>query len=175
MDPTHIHLMLNHVPVLGVTFGFLLLAYAVFRKNLDLQKVGLFVLVITGLISIAVYLTGEPAEETVENLAGVSKEIIEEHEEAALIAFIGALLLGAVSLGGLLAFRRSNTLARNLVMVSLFGSLIVSGLMMWTANLGGQIRHSEIRSATAALNGGTIEDQRDIPSDRKKRGEDEDD
>ena len=28
MDWTHIHLLLNHVPVLGVIFGFLLLAYA---------------------------------------------------------------------------------------------------------------------------------------------------
>ena len=37
----------------------------------------------------------------------------------------------------------------------LVASLIVSGLMAWTANLGGQIRHTEIRAdnSPAAVTG----------------------
>jgi hypothetical protein len=163
------------VPVIGIGLGFLLLAYAVLRKNLDLQKVSLFLLVITGLVAVAVYLTGEPAEETVEHLAGVSEAIIEKHEEAALVALIGATVLGAVSLGGLLAFRRSKAVAKTLVTVALFGSLIASGLMAWTANLGGQIRHSEIRAAAATLNEDTKKDQKAVAPDSKKQEHDEDD
>ena len=116
-----------------------------------------------------------PAEETVEHLAGVSEAIIEQHEGAALTALIGATLLGAVSLGGLLAFRRSKTVAKTLVTVALFGSLVVSGLMAWTANLGGQIRHSEIRAAAATLNEDTKKDQKAIAPDSKNREHDEDD
>lgn len=56
MDLTHAHLILNHVPVIGIAFGFLLLSYAVLKKNQDLQKVSLFILVVTGLVSVAVYL-----------------------------------------------------------------------------------------------------------------------
>ncbi len=149
MDWTHIHLLLNHVPVLGVIFGFLLLAYAFIKKDRGLQQVSLSVFVITALLSVAVYLTGEPAEETVEHLPGVSEMSIERHEEAALIAMVGAAALGAIALGGILASRWSKAIAKTLVAVALLGSLIVSGMMAWTANLGGQIRHSEIRSATS--------------------------
>ena len=32
MDPAHLHLMLNHIPVLGTAFGMALIAWALFRK-----------------------------------------------------------------------------------------------------------------------------------------------
>lgn len=175
MDWTHIHLLLNHAPVLGVIFGFLLLAYALIKKNQDLRQVSLSIFVITGLLSVAVYLTGEPAEETVEHLAGVSETIIESHEEAALVAMVGATSLGAIALGGLLASRWSRAIAKTVAAVALFGSLIVSGMMAWTANLGGQIRHSEIRSATSQMNEKSTNDaqkNRQSDDEREKREDD---
>lgn len=169
MDLTHIHLLLNHVPVLGVIFGFLLLAYALIKKSRDLRQASLSIFVFTGLISVVVYLTGEPAEETVEHLAGVSETMIESHEEAALLAMVGATSLGAIALGGLLASRWSKAIAKPLVAAALLGSLIVSGLLAWTANLGGQIRHSEIRSAPSQVNEkSTKDDQNNRRSDDER-------
>ena len=175
MDWTHIHLLLNHVPVLGVIFGFLLLAYAFIKKDRGLQQVSLLVFVITALLSVAVYLTGEPAEETVEHLAGVSEMSIEKHEEAALIAMVGATSLGAIAIGAFLASRWTKAIAKTLVAVALIGSLIVSGVMAWTANLGGQIRHSEIRSATSQIDEkSTNDDQKDRkPGDEREKQEDD--
>ena len=72
MDWTHFHLMMNHVPVLGSIFGFVLLAWGMLRGSTEIKKVALTILVLTALFAIPVYLTGEPAEETVEALPGVS-------------------------------------------------------------------------------------------------------
>ena len=39
MDPAHLHLMLNHIPVLGTAFGMALIAWALFRKSEELKRV----------------------------------------------------------------------------------------------------------------------------------------
>lgn len=149
MDATHLHLMLNHVPVLGTAFGLGLLIFALWRKSEELKSAALAFFVITALFSVPVYLTGEPAEDVVEPLAGVSKTIIEQHENAAVVAFVGSLVLGVVALGRLILFRRKKIASAWFGFVTLASALIVGGLMTWTANLGGQIRHTEIRSGAS--------------------------
>jgi len=157
MSATHLHLLLNHVPVLGTIFGLCLLAFALWRRSEELKKTALGVFVIVTLLAVPVYLTGEPAEHAVENLPGVSEPLMEQHEETAEISFIGLVVVGVVALAGLAMFRRGKPVPVWFGLVMLTASLVVSGLMGWTANLGGQVRHSEIRgndapSAAAADN-----------------------
>lgn len=146
MNATHPHLMLNHIPVLGTAFGLGLLVFALWRKSEELRNAALGFFLITALFSVPVYFTGEPAEDVVEPLAGVSKAIIEQHEGAAVAAFTGILALGMGALAGLVLSRRHKALPGWFGFLILASALIVSGLMAWTANLGGQIRHTEIRS-----------------------------
>ena len=146
MNWAHVHLIGNHVAVLGVFFGLLLLLAALARKSSELKKAALAVFFVTALLAVPVYLTGEPAEEVVEHLPGVSHELIEEHEESALPLLIALELLGLLSLAGLWFFRRSPGWASRIVLWCLLLSVIVAGMAGWTANLGGQIRHSEVRS-----------------------------
>ncbi len=146
MTATHFHLILNHIPVLGTAFGLGLLAFGLWRKSDDLKKAALGVFVIVAITTIPVYLTGEPAEDGVALLPGVSKAYMERHEEAAGFSFAGGTVLGVVSLAALLFFRRGRLLPIWVGSSLLAASLIVSGLMAWTANLGGQIRHSEIHT-----------------------------
>ena len=150
MNPVHLHLMLNHVPVLGTAFSLALLGWALLRKSEELKKVSLGFFVIIALLAIPAYLTGEPAEELVENLPGVSKASIEQHEEAAQVAFAGVLIVGVAALGGLVFFRRGKLVSDWLSVIVLVLSLIVFALMARTANLGGLIRHPEIRSDAQA-------------------------
>lgn len=145
MNWAHIHLMINHFPVIGVIFGFLLLVAAMVKKSEELKKVSLGIFIIMALIAIPVYLTGEPAEEMVEDLVGVSESIIEQHEEMALISLIAVILLGVTAAVGLFFFRHSVTIPGWFVVIALILSIIAGGLIGKTANLGGQIRHSEIR------------------------------
>ena len=73
----HLHLLLNHVPVIGTFLALLLLIVAFVRKSEELKKVTLFLFVLIALVTIPVYLTGEPADEMIENIPGISKAMIE--------------------------------------------------------------------------------------------------
>jgi hypothetical protein len=149
MSPVHLHLILNHVPVIGTLIGLCLLAYAVLRKNDGLVRVCLGMFAVLAAVALATFLTGEPAEEAVEGLAGVSEAIMEQHEEAARLATIALGVLGVLSMGVLLRFRRG-TLPRQAGMLLLAAALVPAAMMAWTANLGGQIRHSEIRAESVS-------------------------
>ena len=137
--------MLNHVPVLGTAFGLGLVGWALLRRSEELKRISLGIFIIVALLAIPAYLTGEPAEELVENLPGVSKSSIEQHEEAAQVAFAGVLIVGVAALGGLIFFRHDKAIPNWLAVIVLVLSLIVFTLMARTADLGGLIRHPEIR------------------------------
>ena len=72
-NPAHLHLMLNHVPLLGTAFGLGLVGWALLRKSEELKKISLGVFVIVAVLAVPAYLMGEPAEKLVENLPDVSK------------------------------------------------------------------------------------------------------
>ena len=137
--------MLNHVPILGTAFGLGLVGWALLRRSEELKRISLGIFIIVALLAIPAYLTGEPAEELVENLPGVSKSSIEQHEEAAQVAFAGVLIVGVAALGGLIFFRPDKAIPSWLAVIVLVLSLIVLALMARTADLGGLIRHPEIR------------------------------
>jgi hypothetical protein len=168
MNPVHIHLLLNHVPVIGTVIGILLLGYALLRRSQDVTRASLGIFVLAALAGGAVFLTGEPAEERVENLAGISMPILERHEEAALIAALLLAAVGVFALVGLIVFRRREAgIPRGFATVALILALVPAAAMGYTANLGGQIRHSEIRSDAVA----TTQDARAVQAD--PRGEDD--
>ena len=145
MSGAHIHLLLNHIPVIGILVGFVVFALGVWRRNDSWTRLALGLFAAVALVAVATMLTGESAEEAVENLPGVSESLIEPHEEAAKLAAIGAYVLGAISLAALVWVRR-RPLPRVLTVTVLPVALLVTGLMAYTANLGGQIRHPEIRA-----------------------------
>lgn len=145
MSPVHLHLVLNHVPVIGTLIGICLLAYAVLRRDDRLIRVCLGMFAVLAAVAVATFLTGEPAEEAVEGLAGVSESIVEQHEGAARLATIALGFLGLLSVAVLLRFR-ARALPRQAALLLLAAALVPAGMMAWTANLGGQIRHSEIRA-----------------------------
>ncbi len=145
MNWTHLHLILNHIPLLGTFFGGGVLLLGLIRRSSELKATGLATLALVALATVPVFFTGEPAEESVERLAGVSKPIIEKHEQAATVALGGTSVLGMAAIAGLVPFFRQRRMPKWIGVSILMGSVVVGGLMAWTATLGGQIRHSEIR------------------------------
>ena len=151
MNAAHIHLMLNHVPLFGAVAVTILFVVALVLRQQNVARGGLVVALLTAVVAVVVYLTGEPAEELVENLPGISEAAMETHEEIALFA---TLVLGAfalVALYGLFAFRHGISMRFTRVLLIL--SLFPLATMAYTAYLGGQIRHSEIRPAAAGAPG----------------------
>ena len=145
MSIVHIHLLLNHVPVVGAALGAVLLAYAVIRRSSEVAKLSLALFAALAVLTVAVFFTGEPAEEAIEHLPGFSDASVEAHEELALLSTIAFVALGALGLTALVYFHR-RLLPRWVAVTGLALSLTISGMMAVTANLGGQIRHSEIRA-----------------------------
>lgn len=147
MTTAHWHLVLNHIPLLGLLFGGGLLTYGLWRGQNTVQQASLGLLAMAGLSIIAVYLTGEPAEEMVEGLAGVSHDAIEAHEEVGWIALASGITTGVAALGALLYGRIRGRLARWTVLLTLLVALASIGVIGYAANLGGKISHPELRTA----------------------------
>lgn len=144
MDAVHVHLLLNHVPILGAVAALALLAAARWRSNDSFARAGLWTLVVVGAVAVAVYLSGEGAEETVERLPGVTEALIESHEEAAVWTLIAGLVAGVAALGALFGYRVGR-IPRPVITLAALLALAVSAVGGWTAYRGGQIRHTEIR------------------------------
>jgi uncharacterized membrane protein len=145
MNAAHLHILINHFPIIGLIFSLGIFLVAAVRKRPDLARTALVMLVVVALISIAVYLTGEPAEEIVESLPGTSETILERHEEAGLIALVALEVLGALSLLVLIAHRRPQPLPGWLLYTLLVLAVVVTGWVAWTSSIGGQITHPEAR------------------------------
>lgn len=146
MDPLHIHLLLNHFPVIGTLIGTATLVLGFVSRSDAVKRAGLVILLGMAVMTIPVYLTGEPAEEIVENASGISKPLIEEHEDAAKFAFAAMGFAGVFALASLLVSFRMAKYANAGFAATLVVSLVAFVLVARTANLGGQIRHAEIRS-----------------------------
>jgi hypothetical protein len=164
MTPAHLHVILNHIPVIGVPIGAALLVYAFIRRSEEVKRASLLVFIIIALITVPTFLAGKAAEQEVEHLPGVSEEIIERHEEAATIGLIGTSLLGVLALGAFGWSLLSGRLATPVTALVLLVSLGVAGWLGRVANLGGQVRHTEFRDGAAVAE---AEDDRDEPRERE--------
>jgi hypothetical protein len=121
--------------------------------------VALGIFVIAAILGVAVYLTGEPAEHIAQKLPGVTRSAIHEHEDAGLIAAWLLGLVAVVSLSGLLMYRnRPGGIPRLFSVIVLILSLFPAAAMVRTANLGGMVRHTEIRADTSGA--GVVEPPR---------------
>ena len=146
MDATHLHLILTHFPIVGTIIGIGILAYGQFTKNDEIKKVALATFILMAILTIPVFLTGEEAEETVEHIAGVSEQLIENHEELAEKAIWLMGLLGILSLINLFAIIKKLSFAKTISLITLIVSLVTFGLFAKVGSTGGEIRHSEIRT-----------------------------
>lgn len=151
MSGVHLHLILNHAPVIGLIGALLLLLWGMARKSREVTFAALGVMVIVALVTIPVYLSGEPAEEAAEHLPGVTEDLIHEHEESAEFALIVTEVAGAIALIALIFSVRKPGVPRSALTVPvLLVALVAAGVIVRTAYLGGQIRHTEIRDGAAA-------------------------
>lgn len=147
MNFAHLHLILNHIPMFTIPMVLIFLVYALKKNDESLKKFSLMVLIATSATVLPVYLTGEPAEEVVEHLPGISKDLIEAHEEAAEVALILTLVAGAVAIATLITSKHKvlQSMGPKFVILVSLAALLALG---YAANLGGKIRHPEVTAQT---------------------------
>ena len=147
MNWAHLHLALNHVPVLGTLFVSLLLGAALIRNNEELKRCSLIGFVALALVSIPIKFTGDFANEKLAGASWLAEERVTVHEQAADQATTGMFLLGLAAAFALWQGRGSRPIAQATLWTVLLLSLVTFLLMIRTANLGGEIRHEEIRQS----------------------------
>jgi hypothetical protein len=151
LNPAHIHLILNHIPILGtMIFAPLVLIWGLLRHSRDITQTGLLLAVILALTAIPIYLTGEPAEEQIENQPWFSETLAEAHEERAEGGLVAVLITGAGAVVALWRGRKGKPFGIVLPGAVLAGVVITAGFFAAAAAVGGEIRHSEIRSGSSA-------------------------
>lgn len=68
MNGAHLHLLLNHVPVVGVPLGLLLLIGAYLRRSEEWKRAALWTFVFLAIMTVPTYLTGPQAEHYLKSL-----------------------------------------------------------------------------------------------------------
>jgi uncharacterized membrane protein len=152
MSQVHLHLLITHLPVFGSILGALVLGYGLWTKSNQTKNAAYFIFIISAIGASIAYLTGEGAEDTVEKIQGVSKNMIDQHEDAAMYALISFIALGAMSVIVFVLNRYKTSLVRSTAIIIFILSLISFGLVARTSYLGGQIRHTEISAGVIQNN-----------------------
>ena len=148
MNLTHLHLLITHLPIFGSILGGLALAYGLWSRSNDTKIAAYILLIISSVGAGVAYLTGEAAEETVENIQGIVETTIKTHEEFALFAISSMIVLGIASILGLFLTIRNSPMIRTTAVTILVISILSFGLVARTGYLGGLIRHTEIANST---------------------------
>jgi hypothetical protein len=141
---------MNHVPTVGsvVALGLLLLAFA--RRNEHLKHAGLEVLFLIAVLTLPVYVSGVAAHYELRDRPDISVDAIRSHQDVALVGFALTEFAGFFAWVALWQHRRRRQAARGLVPVVVVLLVVALAVMGRAANLGGEIRHPEIRAAGAA-------------------------
>jgi uncharacterized membrane protein len=148
LNMAHLHLLLNHFPILGSIFILVMFAIALIFRNTFLQKVSLWFLVAIALLTALTYFTGGRAVDAVEGLSTTSMAMVELHENAARIGLILMFFTGLIAVGSLFLFWRRAKLPNVVLALILIVLLLNTGVFVYVGYLGGQITHPEIRNAT---------------------------
>src|ERR1700738_3465673 len=142
MNYAHLHLLLNHFPIIGTIVGLGLFLISFLGKNEDLRRGSYIIFAAIALVSIPTFLSGFGAQLMIKG-PGVSDALIQRHEGSALLSLWFMEATGALALIGLWQSQKNPRPARWNVEAVLLFSLLTAGLMARTGNTGGDSRHPE--------------------------------
>ena len=143
MDAIQFHLIINHFPIVGVVFVFLLLLYAFFKKNTELTKIAVYGILLVSLLTVPAYLSGEEAAEHHADL--FDKTLVHDHEEAAEFALALAITNALVAAAGIYYLHGKKQNPRWLLPALIILTAFSSAAHFRTAFQGGKINHPEIQ------------------------------
>lgn len=146
MNDAHLHMVVNHFPIIGTILGLGILIGGLVFKNNSIKNTAYCLFIIAALFSFASMNTGEGAEEIAEKLPNVTDQIIHEHEEAAEKLAVVLYFLGAISIVGLYLNIKKNAKANIVSFLALTIAAVGVFLAQQTGTTGGEIRHTEIRA-----------------------------
>ena len=157
MDDAHIHLLFNHFPITGIMIGGLALLIGLIVKSEGAKKTALLILVICSILAIPAFLSGEGAEEIVEEM-GISHDIIHEHEEVAETYIWLVVGMGIIAAATFFLTYKKNPLATIFCYLTIALAFGCMGLGAQVGTTGGHINHPELRDDFSLSEGQKHED-----------------
>jgi hypothetical protein len=159
LSGAHLHLLVNHAPIFGSLFAFLLLVASYFTSADVLRRTAFVVLIATAIAGAATDLSGDAAEDAVRGLPGVRRVDIRAHKQMGDKAYYLGDVLGLLALGALVRWRR-RPIPAIATHAAVLATAFVGGAFMYTGLLGGRIRHTEVRPGATAADALIIEPPR---------------
>jgi uncharacterized membrane protein len=145
-------MVVNHFPIIGTIFGLGILVAGIVLKNKTIKNTAYCLFVVAAVFAAISMVTGEGAEEMVEDMPSVGKQIIHEHEEIAEKLALVLYLLGLVSIAGLYMNFKNHAKAKLVSFLAITIAFVAVFLAQQTGTSGGEIRHTEIRANATSNN-----------------------
>ena len=146
-QPEYVHVLLNPLPVYGLLVAWLGLLLALVLRNRSAQLVTLILICVC---SAAVWPVAELGDAAKSNVSSMENEVgenwIKEHERRADQFVAWFYVLGALSLGAIVAPRKWPRSAVPLAAATALLGLVVLAMGAYIAQAGGKIRHHEFRN-----------------------------
>lgn len=146
----HLHIAINHIPVVLLPAALVILAVGVWRRSEAAFRTGIVVAWVGVASGLATYITGDGAADLVMAVekaqAKTLDPLVSEHDASAGWALGSAVL---VAVAGLWGWRRKG-LGREVTVPLLILTALSTAILARTALLGGRIRHPEARAGFVA-------------------------
>jgi uncharacterized membrane protein len=152
MNEAHLHMLVNHFPIVGTILGLVILIGGIYFRSVSIKNTAYFLFIIATVFTVFSMATGEGAEELVEDMPTIGRKIIHNHEELAEKFAIVMYLLGVVSVIGLITNIRNHAKATFFSYAIAVIAIVAVFLSTKVGTSGGEIRHTEIRTESVVQN-----------------------
>jgi hypothetical protein len=145
MIPVEAHLLLNHVPLVGLVFGLVFFVASLMRSSEPALRAGLRIFLAMGITVLAVVGSGLVSATVLADAAWLDSNALSNHQVAGILTLV--VLVGLGALCGMALFRSARNGRAAPVRVRaaiLFLAAAGLGANLWTVYLGGSLRHAEL-------------------------------
>src|SRR5260370_22524677 len=145
--PEYIHVTLNYLPIYGTILGALALAISLVLRSRAAQITALILTLIAGVSAYPVFVSGQRAYKTIRGMSDdAGADALDEHMDRAEKTIGAFYFLALLALAGLLVPIKWPKAGLPLAAVTLAVAVICSGIAVYIAQAGGQVRHTEFRT-----------------------------
>jgi len=143
----HIHVLINHLPVIGLAMAILALVLALGHHSRKAEMIALILVLVAAASAWPVNFTGQRAYKTVRALTDdAGTDWLDQHKERAEKTAPAFYSLALLTAAALIVPHKWPRTTRPLAIAILVFALLCEGVSGWIALAGGQIRHPEFRT-----------------------------
>lgn len=150
MDGLQLHLLTNHLPIVGTFAALLVVLVGMVRRSDSAISTGLIVYALMALMAVPAYLSGEEAEERVEQIAGINEGAIHEHEEMAELTLWLTVISGVLAVGAVITHTRNMKISSKIALAFVIIAIAAFAQAARTGHEGGKIRRPDLGGAVPA-------------------------